>query len=1708
MSYVSSIYKVNNMKNKDEIESIHVFYGSSTDKNMLNELFQREPTNEKFFNLDKTHIFNEVELSLIKKNNIPVYFSNLQIHFDDTIQTIKIKIISELSNNVPLEDVYLYCYTNDVLSAVNIYNTLTQNDKLKLTKQRLSNFLTNISKSTEYYERYDLPDKEVFSYDDIIALNLENGTKMVTKCVGHKFVVINSEYPFIHNPYLVDDFDTFLERSAKQSTTTLNNTILLENGPIIGNNIYLCLASNVLNEFSKINVSISSGINIYFPLLAQNDIESMESYNNTHFELIEKNKEVINKTVINNLNTIDLFYKLYNYSQNNLNPITMGIKKINLIITPRYKLRIPLDVIFKLIHATEEHPFIKYKQSVRMENVYKLYSPNMSADGRHIPYLSKARIFKLMKDLATTPSVAISVNLYESKNNLSCQFEEDGNIYVYGEFNEVQSINEITELIKKHINPIIEEIKIYLEQNGYTIPIFHNIFDKNIYIEQINYDFYTTISKKIELSKLIGCLSSLFVIETTNLKKGAILRYRRISNFNKMNSQQAFILEQVERSDGLRGNELIKGLIDNYGIKKSDAEILIANMLRELDLETNIHKNIKIKANPGFETIMKLNTISGELNISISNINNIYFLDIIPIYLKSLLLITQYKDKNDIPHLKEIIKICNNRIDIEAEPVPEIVAVVEKPFIEQSSSYIDENEEVQYVDYTSLPEDKNEQTVTKKNAIDLFYGDDNEDEEEEEDVEDNDEIQEGGGQDENDTDNNDNNDDDDDEIRDIVGLSIKSPTPFFKKMVKYEPNLFLTEDKGKFSRYSRTCLSSERRQPILLTDDELNKIVKDDKQRIIEDFGKEKYDKLSPEDKTKLIDKEKFLKDEDVIKYGSNINNQFNYICPRYWCLKTNKPIDPREMIDVEETDPKTGKKVIVKKHPTCGGIIADYDQEYVKDDGNYIYEFTKQGQEYKKQYPGFIESSKHPDNLCLPCCFTKWNTPKQQGVRRTCLNLQKTDDIEVSSLNKKKQDMDKIYIVDPETFPLKKDQWGYPQLSVQAFFQEVSLDCQSSKINKKIKTHYPCLLRHGVEYSEKQSFIACIADALYYSGSETVPTIKEMKENIINAIDIDKYITYQNGNNYLSFLDKNSINTISDEELNNYKNTILYKKVFDNKNDERNKDNQYNIEYIKQVVGSFKNFIKYLRNDDEIIDYTYLWDIVCEPNPNLTIGLNLVILENKNNDATNNIEIICPTNHYSTQKYHPNRNTLFIIKEGNYYEPIYLYENKVKNIDIKKLFKQTDTTEKRMSNLLKNIIEPLYQYSCNPLPSQPRQYKFKHPILLDDLINVIKGADYNIETQILNYQGKVIGILCSKDELRGYIPCYPSSLNKSYDFIFMDSDNIYQDYNTTIGLLKNVYFETNYQVPCNPAYLVLEDEHVVGVLTETNQLIPLDEPYSVDKVNDDIPRIRENNLLFFKDNFPLITNKVDEDRVNYINRVKLETNFYNVFRNTIRILLNDYKNVELREKIETLSKNKHILYTSKLNKMIKYLHKLMDEYIVFSDNIDINTLDDIASCLLNTNEKCSVNPVCTLNDNNDKCMLVIPKQNLLNKNTNNDELYFKKMSDELIRYNRIKSFIFQPQAYLSFNKLQYNLNNNEVILLGSLLTQKYFEDLIPISINKYVNYNTYDTAKPSKTLEYSNNIEIKDGEIITQINKNKPIPKKLTKKIIIANEEPITLEK
>ena len=170
-----------------------------------------------------------------------------------------------------------------------------------------------------------------------------------------------------------------------------------------------------------------------------------------------------------------------------------------------------------------------------------------------------------------------------------------------------------------------------------------------------------------------------------------------------------------------------------------------------------------------------------------------------------------------------------------------------------------------------------------------------------------------------------------------------------------------------------------------------------------------------------------------------------------------------------------------------------------------------------------------------------------------------------------------------------------------------------------------------------------------------------------------------------------------------------------------------------------------------------------------------------------------------------------------------------------------------------------------------------------------------------------------------------------------------------------------------------------------------------------------------------------------------------------------------------------------KLRRVNAELRTLMNNYVTFSemDEDFIERIDSVSNCNTVSLGKCANKSYCVVSDEN--CKLMIPKTNLINQ-IDNEAMYFGRMSDEIVRYSRIRSFIFEPRVFLSFSDLKYNLGDDEIILLQSLLTQDYFDNLIPRSENRFLKYNTYDTAEPLQSERYTNIITETKNNIVANV--------------------------
>jgi hypothetical protein len=156
-----------------------------------------------------------------------------------------------------------------------------------------------------------------------------------------------------------------------------------------------------------------------------------------------------------------------------------------------------------------------------------------------------------------------------------------------------------------------------------------------------------------------------------------------------------------------------------------------------------------------------------------------------------------------------------------------------------------------------------------------------------------------------------------------------------------EPSLF-KETAG----YATKCGWSARRQPIILTKEELDKINTYD-----EGVGQPSYYGIPLEYSNQ---------DEEGSNSEGSEKNTHYYICPRYWNVPEERSVSQKEI-----DDKKLHAHIVTKEE--------DYNpsnkEKYIIDLTSPLEHF-KTGK-YTPYLPGFLKTLKTKSGKCLPCCFT-----------------------------------------------------------------------------------------------------------------------------------------------------------------------------------------------------------------------------------------------------------------------------------------------------------------------------------------------------------------------------------------------------------------------------------------------------------------------------------------------------------------------------------------------------------------------------------------------------------------------------------------------------------------------------------------------------------------------------------------------------------------
>ena len=1205
---------------------------------------------------------------------------------------------------------------------------------------------------------------------------------------------------------------------------------------------------------------------------------------------------------------------------------------------------------------------------------------------------------------------SIAFNIDKNKNNMIIEMNSNGLLKVNVEYANIMNTNKSENFINAYLNNVIKSLNDILTQYNIDIQYFSSFEDKFVEIVNIDYHFVINSKNNIKLKPCIHLLSNVFDIIIKN--DVFTMNYKRVENFKKMDAINKTINDVFKETNN--DKEVIEALIQNYNMTQEEAMKKLSDFFASFTRINNRYmtKTLNIAECPGFPCVLKYDLIGQKIHFYMKDIINNKYLKFIDNYIESMLMITLYQENTNID-AKEIQGKCKIKPTEDVSHTETVISVVEE-----------KEKIIQPMNFVS----KDDENADDESDDDLLFDDD--DDEEDEDESDDDEDMSGG-----DGKIINKNITVSDEVLEkgkaIDGKSLMRPNIFFERLEQRDPKLFLTKKQGKFDAYSRMCAFSESRQPVILTQQEKDEIDKN---------YQGSYDKS--------------------VEYGTG-QEKFHYICPRYWCLLNN--------VSLTEEQVKDGQ---------CGKVIPH--KALTVPVGHYVYEFFNTTMhidskgKYNMMNPGFMNKNKHPDNLCIPCCFKNFDSISQKKRRDQCIvnNVEdnNNDENTKETENKQKNDI-KIpsknqYIIDFNTFPIPENRFGFLEPAYENLFMIDYNNVRSENNSHILKNNTPALLRYGVNNNDNKSFLECLA-AVFVKEKKIKPrSIDHFIDAIISSITLDDFIRYNNGTLVSIFKNNDKIPIINIED---HRDTLLYKSL-----DLMNNTHEM---FLEESIMSFENFKHYLKDKQTVVDHTYLWDLVCDPhNPILNTSYNLIIMEKDNSDITNNINFLCPTNSYSNNTYNPNNKTIMMIKQDNLYELI----TSVKMVsgekpDFKLVFNMNEPNVESISEIMKNILKHVNKY-CGPLNSMPKLYTFERNLYAIDVVGILINHDYHVANQVINYQHKVIGLQIKENEDRTntfFIPTYPSEIIKKVEIVTID-DIKWDNYENTLKRLKAVYEKTGRKIKCIPKLKVLEDELVVGFLTMTNQFIQITPPFENTTTYDMNLKIEVLNDVnhIVADKVLNMEKEGNKKRLTMVRNIRLESDFYVAFKNNIRLIIqNDEASVEAIKYINNIINSDEIIYRNKMLKMTKYMSEIIKDHIHFVEYSDdvLDSIDktNITSCLNNIDGD---KPYCTVTENGTE-VLSIPQYNLNDDSIDNSVLYVEKISDEIIRNKDTQQYLLSIDATIRFSDIYYNINRDEIIISNDSINTVFKDDNIiskAESFYKYIGQNTYYNATPEISQEYS----------------------------------------
>lgn len=421
---IEEIYKCSILNRHEGVlgglpKCIFVFYGvgigvdldvetsssmSSEDLTRLYNDYIENGTNSKLFE----NIFSKMELKNIATYGIQVYMINFKIYSDDCIDVIKRKIMLaiksvtgggggesqlQLPPDYAYDEMYLFSKTPVTFDSNEVYHKMIEQSFINNEREHDDDKNAELDFLKTYLIGYSSEGQPI----GVDSENILSRLKSLNAKNMFQDVPIGQSIP--PNAY-VNPFFFGMEKNERGASamelskikSKMNSLeLLLDTKNIVHNTIFVCFARDVMGGNGDANRSEYEEIilKMYYPLLHSNGIQNLNQLESesTKIKLSEKTDQLIeSKEFKTNIKQIQLFYDIFEQSTKpKLKSEETGIIEIDLELLPESNFNFPLELLFKLFHATEQCQLIKYNPQFQ-EAILRMYTKNHTKNGKKIPY--------------------------------------------------------------------------------------------------------------------------------------------------------------------------------------------------------------------------------------------------------------------------------------------------------------------------------------------------------------------------------------------------------------------------------------------------------------------------------------------------------------------------------------------------------------------------------------------------------------------------------------------------------------------------------------------------------------------------------------------------------------------------------------------------------------------------------------------------------------------------------------------------------------------------------------------------------------------------------------------------------------------------------------------------------------------------------------------------------------------------------------------------------------------------------------------------------------------------------------------------------------------------------------------------------------------------------------------------------------------------